>query len=178
MTRAEFLARFPNASEASIRANCTDFVRKAPTCPTPCSPRPVKAKQSPTKRVPRVARTRNAGTWTEAEFWSRLRSCLRRMSVYWKPARSALLSARTPFHGPRGQKWAFLCASCGKLHPRKRVHLDHTVPCGQLTDYAHVGPFLERLLPEDPTAYRVLCHACHQAKTNVEREASSSARRK
>lgn len=129
-----------------------------------------KAAKAKLARAGRVSRTRNAGTWTEAEFWGRLRSCLRKLSQFWKPARAALQASRVPFRGPNGQKWAYLCADCKKLHPRKRVHIDHIVPCGALTDFAHVGEFIRRLTPEDPAAYAVRCLSCHQAKTNAERK--------
>ena len=36
-------------------------------------------------RKPRVPRTRNAGTMTEAAFWSMIRSALRQKSRWWKP---------------------------------------------------------------------------------------------
>lgn len=167
MTRNEFLARFPNASEAVIRANCVDA--KPTVAPSTISSVPAKARSVSVKRKSRVPLTRNMGTWSEAAYWQRIRSCLRRMSIYWKPARAALLASRVPFNGPRGQKWAFLCADCQKLFKRRSVHLDHVIPCGTLRSYVDLGNFLERLLPEDPKAYQVRCHKCHQKKTNTER---------
>ena len=182
MTREQFLERFPKASEACIRANCTpapwplenglawgvrsvsrpsDPLGKAKTQPKP--KRASNGKQ-------RVERTRNMGTWTESQYYQRIRSCLRRMSMFWKPALAALKAARVPFAGPRGQKWAFLCADCGKLFKRKLVQIDHDCPCGALTSHEHIGAFVARLLPEDPKAFRVRCKACHQIKTNKERE--------
>lgn len=38
MTRAEFTARFPHASESVIRLNCSDYIRRT-TAPIPPSPR-------------------------------------------------------------------------------------------------------------------------------------------
>ena len=172
MTRSEFLARFPHASEAAIRANCHVEQQPKPNKTALLLLLPNKPAKKPKRRL--VPRTRNAGTWTEAEFWGRLRSCLRRMSIYWKPARIALHAARTPFHGPRGQKWAFLCADCNKLFKRSAVELDHDTPAGALTCYEHIGPFLARLLPEDTASYKVRCKKCHLAKTNAERSAKST----
>lgn len=171
MNRSEFLARFPNASEAVIRANCVDA--KPTVAPSTLTSMHLKARSVPVKRKSRVSLTRNMGTWTEAQYWKRIRSCLRRMSIYWKPAHAALLASRVPFNGPRGQK-AFLCADCQKLFKRRSVHLDHIIPCGTLRSYADLGHFLERLLPEDPKAYQVRCHKCHQKKTNAERAARDS----
>jgi hypothetical protein len=73
--------------------------------------------------------------------------------------------------GPRGRKWLFRCEGCGALFLRKDVQIDHRIPCGSLTDYAHVGDFLRRLCcPNRPTHYAVLCkEKCHQEKTNAER---------
>lgn len=165
MTRSQFLAKYPRASEAVIRLNCDPTISKAPIAPQ----KPVKAKQSPKERHSRVPRTRNEGTWTEAAYWGHLRSSLRRTFRFWKPALAALQAARVRHSGPRGQKWAYLCSDCGKLSPRKDVQVDHIVPVGQLTAYEHVGEFLRRLTPEDPKSFAVRCRVCHQAKTNAER---------
>jgi hypothetical protein len=78
------------------------------------------------------------------------------------------LAARIACRGPRGQKWVYLCAGCGKTHLRKNVHIDHREPCGALTSLDHLPGFLARLTPEDPAAYQVLCLRCHQTKTNQE----------
>lgn len=128
-----------------------------------CDEKPVKAKKR------RVERTRNAGTWTEAHYWGVLRSGLRRLFRFWKPAVNALNAARVPHSGPRGQRWAYVCADCKKLFLRKDVQIDHVEPVGKLLDYADVGDFLRRLTPEDPEAFRTLCKTCHLKKTKTER---------
>jgi hypothetical protein len=173
MTRADFVARFPNASEACIRANVDEFpARVVPasiaSAKQPANAKETKAKRKPSKR-PQVPRTRNAETITEAAYWAMLRSGLRRTFIWWKPAQKALLAARIPFNGPKGQRWAFVCSDCNKRHLRRNVHIDHVEPCGALTDYSHIGDFVRRLTPESPNAYRIRCHSCHQAKTNLER---------
>lgn len=110
----------------------------------------------------RVARTRNGGAWSEARFWSHLRSSLRLAFRWWKPAMTALKRAKV------GK--LYLCAGCGKLFPRKQVQVDHTVAAGALSRPEDIAGFLARLTPEDPDAFKVLCRArCHQAKTNAER---------
>jgi hypothetical protein len=126
--------------------------------------------QAPAKlKKQRVQKTRNSGTWTEAEYWQRIRSCLRKMSMFWKPAREALIASRIPCKGPRGQKWAYVCSDCGKVYHRKQVHIDHIIPCGNLTSHECLGEFVRKLLPEDKAAFAVRCVTCHQAKTNSER---------
>lgn len=106
---------------------------------------------------------------TEAQFWQAVRSGLRRTFRFWKPALAALKAARIAKQGPRGQKWAYLCADCRGLFLRKQVQIDHVTPCGSLRSFAEVGPFLERLCAESADAYAVRCRQCHQNKTNAER---------
>lgn len=173
MTRAEFSAKFPHATESVIRLNCSDAITRTCPAPSPTRERLAAVKEQPAARKPskRVLspRTRNGGTITEAAYWGMLRSGLRRTFLWWKPAQTALRAARIPYNGPNGQKWAFICADCNGRHLRKNVHIDHIEPAGALTSYEHVGEFVRRLTPESPAAYAIRCHACHQAKTNAER---------
>ena len=117
----------------------------------------------------RVARTRNGGTLTEAAFHQRLRSCLRRLSMWWKPAQAKLKQSRVSAPGPHGRKWLFRCSCCDGLFLRKDVQVDHITPVGSLTTLADLPGFVERLLPEDMEAFAVLCKKCHQVKTNQQR---------
>ena len=112
----------------------------------------------------RVAKTRNAGTWSESAYWSAVRSALRRGFRFWKPLQNAAKVARVAKSGPRGQKWAFLCADCGKLFPRKNVQIHHVIECGQLKRPEDLAGFLERLTAEGTDSYVVLCKACHKAR--------------
>ena len=105
----------------------------------------------------RVPRTRNGGTWTEAQYWGRLRSAFRQTFRWWVPAKQALNAARV------GKQYR--CARCLRLFGRKAVEVDHRVPCGSLRCLEDVAPFLARLTPESPNAYQVLCVACHASKT-------------
>jgi 5-methylcytosine-specific restriction endonuclease McrA len=168
MTREQLQERFPNASDAFLKANATVLrVEVAPELP---KARKVAEKAFPVapvakKKGQRVVRTRNGGTWTEKEFYVRLRSALRRTFRFWKPAVMALHAARIPMKGPRGQKHGYICASCGKPHPRKSVQIDHRIPCGTLTSLEHLPGFVARLTPESPDAFQVLCETCHQLKT-------------
>lgn len=52
MTRATFIARFPHASESTIRANVGPFVRVQPSSPAPAVSRPVSPKSTPKARRP------------------------------------------------------------------------------------------------------------------------------
>ncbi len=131
-----------------------------------------KATQTPTKPSKRAkaARTRNAGTITEAAYWGMLRSGLRRLFRFWKPSVAALHAARVPYSGKHGQKWAFLCADCQRLFKRQGVQIDHVEAVGTLLCLDDLPGFLARLTPEDPGAYKIRCIRCHQSKTNQERK--------
>jgi len=118
----------------------------------------------------RVARTRNGGTWTEAQFWGAVRSALRNKFTWWKPMREAKEAARRPYKGAGRQKWEFQCNTCKGWYMAKEVQVDHIVPCGSLKCPEDIEGFLDRMTPESPEAFQVLCKPCHQIKTNAERK--------
>ena len=115
----------------------------------------------------RVPRTRAGNTWTEAQFWSFLRSHLRLMSRRWPPRRAALLASRRPYTGPNKRlKWEHKCSGCGRWYKAADVQVDHIEPAGKLTSWEDVEPFIRRLLCE-ANGLQVLCkNKCHKAKTD------------
>jgi 5-methylcytosine-specific restriction endonuclease McrA len=129
-----------------------------------------------TKKKPksqRAARTRNANTMTEAEYWGKIRSALRKAFAYWKPAQEAVKQAEcgTRTNPETGrQKKVYLCAVCGNADFREEMHIDHIDPCGSLRTADDVAPFLDRLTCEDPFKFQLLHKTCHQAKTNEGRK--------
>ena len=122
-------------------------------------------------RKAKVARTRNGGTITESAYWYLVRSALRRGFRFWKPALACLKASRVAYSGPRGRKWAYLCAGCQRLFVRTDVQIDHKVPVGSLKCLADLPGFLERLTPERTEDFACLCLDCHATKTAAEREA-------
>jgi len=142
-----------------------DYVARSGPPPALRASKPAK-RHGRRSRVPLV---RNGGTWSEARYWQAVRSALRRGFRFWRPAKLALEAARIAAKGPRGRKWLYLCAACGKFHLRKHVEIDHREPCGALTKLEHIPDFLRRLTPENPKAYQVLCVRCHPKKTRAER---------
>ena len=112
-------------------------------------------------RKPRVARTRNGGTWTEAAYWGRLRSALRKAFQWWKPAQDALKAAKVG--------GGYLCAGCKRVYPRKQVQIDHRHPCESLTQLDHLPQFVARLTCEGADNFQTLCVSCHASKSAVER---------
>lgn len=119
----------------------------------------------------RVPRTRNLNTETESEHMGKIRSALRRLSRFWKPALKALDNAERPYVGlNKRQKYEYKCFCCEKWFLRKSVQINHIVPCGTLTKYEDVPLFLERLFCEDVSKYSILCTQCHKAETKEQRK--------
>jgi hypothetical protein len=128
-------------------------------------------------RMSRAARTRASGTLTEAAYWGKVRSALRRGFRYWKPATDTKLAARRKYKGSNKlQKWEFLCASCNVWHKDKNVEIDHIIEAGSLKCSEDLAGFLERLTPEE--GYQILCKPCHNTKGMTEEDIKELAFRK
>lgn len=120
----------------------------------------------------KVKRTRNLETMTEAEYWGKVRSALRKAFAYWKPAEAALKAAQCGHKlntetGRHNQ--AFRCAGCDGLFLRGEMYKDHIDPVGTLKAPEDLAPFLASLTEEDPSKFQALCKPCHQRKTNSDR---------
>lgn len=114
--------------------------------------------------MPRQPKTRNAGTMTEAAFWSMIRSALRRRSMYWKPIINAKNAARRAYKGEGRQKWEYQCATCKGWFKGTEVETDHLIPAGSLTCADDLKQFVTNLFAED--GYEVKCKECHREHTN------------
>jgi len=124
-------------------------------------------------KTQRAVRTRNANTMTEAEYWGKVRSALRKAFAYWKPAQLAMKSAEcgTRTNPKTGkERKVYRCAMCGKADYPEEMQIDHIEPCGSLRSSEDLVAFLERLTCEDTSKFQVLHKACHQAKTNEGRK--------
>ena len=118
------------------------------------------------KRKTKVLRTRNLGTWTEAEYFSRIRSALRRVFRYFKPMYKALeLASRPSQSSNKKLKKEYQCAHCKKWFPRAKVQIDHIIEAGSLRTYEDIVPFVQRLTSENVSDYQLLCTTCHLSKT-------------
>ena len=123
----------------------------------------------------RVVRTRNGGKLTEAEYWGKVRSALRKTFAAWEPANQAMKNARRPYHGSnKRQKFEVQCADCEQWFAMKLIHKDHIAPVGSLRCADDLAGFLDRLTPESPSAFQMMCETCHQDKTNKDRRRSST----
>lgn len=120
-------------------------------------------------------RTRNAGTMTESQYFSKIRSILRSGFRYWKPMQVALNNASRPSQSSNKRiKKEYQCAHCKHWFPRNKVEIDHIIECGSLRNYDDVVPFIQRLTQESPTSYQLLCKPCHLVKTKETRQNSQS----
>ena len=126
-----------------------------------------KAKKSKKSKRIVAPKTRNLNTWSESEFFSRIRSALRRAFRYWKPMQIALEKASRPSQSANKRlKKEYQCANCGAWRARKEVEIDHIEECGSLNKYEDIIPFLKRLTKEEINAYQILCKdTCHKIKT-------------
>ena len=109
---------------------------------------------------------RNAETMTESQFFSWLRSALRRLSIRWKPRTEFLKEIRRSYTGTNKKiKWEYPCKICKKWFIMKNVEVDHIVPCGSLKSFDDIGGFCDRLFIEKD-GYQLLCKECHNMKTH------------
>lgn len=116
--------------------------------------------------IPRVPRTRNAGTMTESQFFARIRSAMRQAFRWWKPMMKALEAASRTYQGPSKRvKKEYQCAHCENWFLRRQVEIDHREECGSLSCYDDIATFIQRLTREEIDAYQVLCRGCHSIKT-------------
>lgn len=121
------------------------------------------------KRATRTPKVRNAGTMTESQFWSFIRSGLRQKSRWWKPITQCKMKARRPYKGPnKRQKFEYQCNMCEGWFPEKKINVDHVRPAGSLNCAADLPAFVETLFCETSNL-QVLCTECHDVKTKFEK---------
>ena len=107
--------------------------------------------------------------WSEAKFWSFVRSGLRSKANRWPPKFDVLAEAKRVYTGEnKRQKYEYLCALCNNYHPQKNIEVDHIVPCGSLSSYEDLPGFVERLFCAKE-GLRVVCKDCHKGVTNAQR---------
>ena len=121
------------------------------------------------KRATKTPKVRNAGTMTESQFWSFIRSGLRQKSRWWKPITQCKMKARRPYKGPnKRQKFEYQCNMCNGWFPEKKINVDHIRPAGSLNCAADLPAFVETLFCETINL-QVLCTECHDVKTKFEK---------
>jgi hypothetical protein len=123
------------------------------------------------KRKATTVLSRNGGTMTESQYFSKIRSILRSGFRYWKPMQLALEKASRPSQSLNKRiKKEYQCAKCKKWYKRADVEIDHKQECGSLSNYEDIVPFIQRLTKENIDAYQILCKPCHKLKTEAFRQ--------
>lgn len=130
-----------------------------------------------------MTKTRNGGNWTEARFKSFVISALRSASQRWGPKNTAKTKARV-------SRGVYECQGCGKHGPatlpppegkKRRINnacVDHIDPVvDPETGFVDWNTYIERMFCE-LDGFQVLCHKCHTAKTQKEREVANERKKK
>ena len=119
---------------------------------------------------------------TDAAFFGKIRSMLRKEWRHSQPYRDALKKAKKPYIGPGKRKFVIQCEQCndkyflqqrtevesakkGKMKEVLAYQIDHKIDAGSLKSFIDISGFTERLFcpPED---LQVLCYHCHHKKTH------------
>ena len=108
---------------------------------------------------------KNHPEWTEARFWSFIRSALRKASTRWPPKYKAKNQSRRKYIGvDKRRKFEYRCAECKGWFKGTEVQEHHIVDVGTLKCYDDLAGFVERLFI-GIDGYMVLCKECHDKKT-------------
>jgi 5-methylcytosine-specific restriction endonuclease McrA len=128
-----------------------------------------KVKKVAKPRAGAAPKTRNAGTWTDSQFLSFIRSALRQKSRWWLPILNVREKAKRPYTGvKKNQKWEYQCVKCNNWFMAKDVSVDHINPVGSLRSVEELPKFVENLFCTEDNL-QVLCQSCHLLKTNEEK---------
>lgn len=107
---------------------------------------------------------KNYPEWSDAKFWSFVRSGLRAKWVKWPPRYEVLKDSRREVSGKR-HRWEVRCSVCKKWWQQKHIQVDHIEPVGTLKDYSHLAEFVRKLfVPKEKL--RAVCKTCHLGITN------------
>jgi len=119
-------------------------------------------------------KTKASNTMTDAQFTTFVKGHLRKASRWWKPISEVLKKARVA----RG---VYLCAVCRQYVPSsivvngkrvKNIQIDHVDPVVDPTKgFTTWDDFISRLFCEEENL-AATCSACHNAKSQRERELS------
>lgn len=130
---------------------------------------------------PSGPKTRCSGQWTEAKFTSFIKNNLRRATIKWAPIQEVLKEART-------RRGFYMCASCDqevtasiKNDNGKRVKnaiVDHIEPIiDPAVGFTTWDDCINRMFCEKENL-QVVCHECHQEKSNNEKAIAKARREK
>ena len=118
---------------------------------------------------------------TDAAFFGKIRSMLRKEWRHSQPYRDALKRAKIPYLRPGRRKFSIKCEDCGDEYAlQERIEIgktktgnvkealayqvDHKVDAGSLKSFDDLSKFAERLFCS-PDNLQILCYFCHKEKT-------------
>lgn len=99
--------------------------------------------------------------WSEARYWSFIRSLLRKGFSRYPNKYKTLARAK------KGRN-QYECNICKKVYGKKDVAVDHISPCGQLKSYSDLAEFADKLFCSID-GLQVACTSCHYIKSMRER---------
>lgn len=109
-------------------------------------------------------------TWTQARFWSFIRSALRGASQRWPPKQESKKLSRRPYIGNNTrQKWEYKCKVCGEWVSDKECEQNHIIPVGELKRFEDLPGFVERLFC-GIDGFETLCKKCHKETTHNQKQ--------
>lgn len=118
----------------------------------------------------RGVKQRAGGTWTEARYFSFIRSALRKAWTKYPVKYQVMNAASRPYKGPdKRRKKEYQCNVCKGWFAQKEVAIDHIKPCGTLKTFEDLPSFVSTLFCEQDNL-QCICSACHSIKTQEERK--------
>lgn len=119
---------------------------------------------------------------TDAAFFGKLRSMLRKQWSYSQPYKDALKRAKIPYMGEGRRKFSIKCEQCsteyalqerivigetksGNVKDALAYQIDHKIDAGSLKTFKDLSGFAERLFCS-ADELQVLCRGCHTEKTH------------
>lgn len=123
------------------------------------------------KRTPPSGYCEKYPEWSNARYWSFIRSNIRLLQRKWPPlAQLKRLGRRNkPADVPGRHKFEHQCELCSGWFPEKFIEIDHKIPCGSIKTHDDIGPFIDRML-SPANGLQKICKTCHQPITNAQRE--------
>ena len=122
---------------------------------------------------------------TDAQFFGYIKGALRRVSMFWEPAKEATNAARV-------SRGVYECAACGRHVPASRkvetgkragkrtknFHVDHITPViDPDVGFTSWDDVIERMFCEID-GFQILCSDCHDEKTKAERKVANARRKR
>lgn len=96
---------------------------------------------------------------------------LRKLSFKWPTRYEAIRLARV-------SRGVYRCKKCGVEGKLKDFDVDHVVPVVGKNGFTTFDEYIERLLPDSPSGWQLLCKACHLEKSNKENKRRKKRRKK